>query len=213
LHVGVFEQGSTATLSPLTTLNVPSGRPACLSSSAMNMLADGSFSLGLRTNVLPHARALANIHIGTIAGKLNGVMPATTPSGCLMLYTSTPVLACSLYPPFIRLGTPQANSMFSKPRATSPRASPSTLPCSLVSNVAISLRFASTSSRMWNMTSARRERFVPRQAGNAALATATAASTSATEARSTEACCCPVAGSKTTPDRPELPSTTFPSIQ
>ena len=29
----------------------------------------------------PHAMALANIHIGTMAGKLNGVMPATTPSG------------------------------------------------------------------------------------------------------------------------------------
>ena len=40
---------------------------------------------------------------------------------------------------------------------------------------AISLRLASTSSRMWNITSARRERLVARQAGNAALATATAA--------------------------------------
>jgi hypothetical protein len=43
--------------------------------------AEGSFSDGLSTNVLPHATALANIHIGTIAGKLNGVIPATTPSG------------------------------------------------------------------------------------------------------------------------------------
>ena len=32
--------------------------------------------------VLPHASATGNIHSGTIAGKLNGVMPATTPSGC-----------------------------------------------------------------------------------------------------------------------------------
>ncbi len=39
-------------------------------------LAEGSFSDGLRMNVLPHAMALENIHIGTIAGKLNGVMPA-----------------------------------------------------------------------------------------------------------------------------------------
>ena len=36
---------------------------------------------GFRMNVFPQAIALANIHIGTIAGKLNGVMPATTPSG------------------------------------------------------------------------------------------------------------------------------------
>ena len=43
--------------------------------------ADGSFSDGLSTNVFPHASAGAHIHIGTIAGKLNGVIPATTPSG------------------------------------------------------------------------------------------------------------------------------------
>ena len=43
--------------------------------------ADGSFSDGFRTNVFPHAIAGAHIHMGTIAGKLKGVMPATTPSG------------------------------------------------------------------------------------------------------------------------------------
>ena len=31
--------------------------------------------------VLPQAIAIGYIHIGTIAGKLKGVMPATTPSG------------------------------------------------------------------------------------------------------------------------------------
>ena len=73
---------STATLSPWTTLKTPSGTPASRMSSAMNNEADGSFSDGLRMNVLPQAMALPNIHIGTMAGKLNGVMPATTPSGC-----------------------------------------------------------------------------------------------------------------------------------
>ena len=43
--------------------------------------ADGSFSDGFRMNVFPHAIAGAHIHMGTIAGKLNGVIPATTPSG------------------------------------------------------------------------------------------------------------------------------------
>ena len=47
----------------------------------MYIEADGSFSDGFRMNVFPRAIAVANIHIGTIAGKLNGVMPATTPSG------------------------------------------------------------------------------------------------------------------------------------
>ena len=34
--------------------------------------------------MLPQAMASGNIHIGTMAGKLNGVMPATTPTGCRM---------------------------------------------------------------------------------------------------------------------------------
>ena len=45
------------------------------------MPAEGSRSDGLRMKVLPQAIAIGNIHIGTIAGKLNGVMPAHTPSG------------------------------------------------------------------------------------------------------------------------------------
>ena len=45
-------------------------------SSAISIDADGSRSLGLSTNVLPQAMATGYIHIGTMAGKLNGVMPA-----------------------------------------------------------------------------------------------------------------------------------------
>ncbi len=40
----------------------------------------GSRSDGFRMKVLPTAIATPNIHIGIMAGKLNGVMPATTPS-------------------------------------------------------------------------------------------------------------------------------------
>jgi hypothetical protein len=58
--------------------------------------ADGSRSLGLSTKVLPQAIATGYIHIGTMAGKLNGVMPAHTPSGSRKLNTSTPVDAWSL---------------------------------------------------------------------------------------------------------------------
>jgi hypothetical protein len=46
---------------------------------------------GLETKVLPQAIATGNIHIGTIAGKLNGVMPATTPSGWRSVQLSMPV--------------------------------------------------------------------------------------------------------------------------
>src|SRR5690625_4608499 len=72
---------STAVPSPCTTLNTPSGSPASDHSSASRTAAEGSFSLGLSTTVLPQAIATGNIHIGTITGKLNGVTAATTPSG------------------------------------------------------------------------------------------------------------------------------------
>jgi hypothetical protein len=72
---------STAILSPCTTLKTPSGRPASFSSSAARIDADGSFSDGFRTNVFPHAIDGAHIHMGTITGKLKGVIPAVTPSG------------------------------------------------------------------------------------------------------------------------------------
>src|SRR6266705_1936990 len=86
---------STATLSPWTTLKTPSGTPASRSSSAVKREVEGSFSDGLSTNVLPQASAGAHIHMGTIAGKLKGVIPAQTPSGWRIEYTSIPVEACS----------------------------------------------------------------------------------------------------------------------
>ena len=92
---GCSRIASTAILSPWTTLKTPSGRPASFSSSAVRIDADGSFSDGLRMKVFPQAIAGAHIHMGTIAGKLNGVIPATTPSGWRIEYTSIPVEACS----------------------------------------------------------------------------------------------------------------------
>ncbi len=78
---GCASRESTAVLSPLTTLKTPAGTPASASNSAVRSEAEGSFSDGFSTKVFPQASAGAHIHIGTIAGKLNGVIPATTPSG------------------------------------------------------------------------------------------------------------------------------------
>ncbi|MNH28629.1 hypothetical protein D3C79_888110 [compost metagenome] len=85
-----WSSASTATLSPWTTLNTPSGRPASLSRRAISRLADGSRSEGLRTKVLPVARAIGIIHSGTITGKLNGVMPAHTPRAWRRFQLSIP---------------------------------------------------------------------------------------------------------------------------
>jgi hypothetical protein len=71
--------------------DVEPGSPASAHNSATSSDTDGSRSLGLSTNVLPQAIAIGCIHIGTMMGKLNGVMPATTPSGSRKENTSTPV--------------------------------------------------------------------------------------------------------------------------
>src|SRR5918911_3531061 len=99
LTSGCSSSESTATLSPCTTLKTPSGTPASCSSSAIRSDADGSFSEGFRTNVFPHAIAGANIHMGTIAGKLNGVIPPTTPPAWRDDDTSFPAEGRPLKPP------------------------------------------------------------------------------------------------------------------
>src|SRR3712207_6885363 len=48
-------------------------------SSASQIDADGSFSLGFSTTVLPAAMATGKNHIGTMAGKLKGLITPTTP--------------------------------------------------------------------------------------------------------------------------------------
>ena len=46
--------------------------------------------------VLPQAIAIGDIHKGIMAGKLKGVMPATTPSGWRTLKQSTSLPTCSV---------------------------------------------------------------------------------------------------------------------
>ena len=74
-------------------------------------------------------------------------MPATTPNGCRTVCTSMPPDAWELKLPLSRSPRPQANSMFSRPLATSPNASDCTLPCSAVNRAAISAALASTRLR------------------------------------------------------------------
>ena len=192
---GCARIASTASLSPWTTLNTPSGQPASFSHSAIIIAAEGSFSEGLRMNALPQAMATGNIHIGTMAGKLNGVMPATTPSGWRLEKLSTPVPTASVKSPRSRCGMPQANSRTSMPRVTEPIASDSTLPCSRVMTRASSSLRLSTSSLKAKITRALRSGGVAAQAGAASAAARTAASTSATLAKGTRATTSPADGS------------------
>src|SRR5438067_833317 len=167
---GWSRMASTAALSPCTTLNTPSGRPASFSSRACSSEAEGSRSEGLSTKVLPQAIATGNIHIGTITGKLNGVMPATTPSGWRIDQASMPRAIWSVNSPLSNCGMPTANSTTSMPRATSPCASLKVLPCSRVTSAAKSSVCCWHSCRYLNSTRARASGGVADQAGKALLA-------------------------------------------
>ena len=204
---------STASLSPFTTFSTPSGSPASFASSASLSGQDGSFSEGFRTKVFPQAMAIGNIHIGTIAGKLNGVIPAHTPRGWRTVQASIPLPTCSVYSPFRRCGIPQANSTTSRPRTREPWESVTTFPCSAVISAASSSACSSISDLYLNIILARTSGGVAAQAGNASRALATAASTSAEEASGTRLDTAPVAGLYTSPKRSEFPARRSPLIQ
>src|SRR5262245_46443412 len=210
---GSVSSVSTATLSPLTTLSTPAGSPAATSSSASRIGTDGSRSDGLRMKALPQASAGANFHIGIMAGKLNGVMPAATPSGWRIENRSIPGPALSLNSPLSRCGMPQANSTTSSPRWMSPLESGTILPCSEERSLARPSNSFCTSSRNLNSTRARRCGLVAAHAGCAASASAIAFSTSDLAAKATLACTSPVLGLNTSPLRPEAPATSLPPMK
>ena len=89
----------------------------------------------------------------------------------------------------------QANSTTSRPRAISPPASLSTLPCSEVRIAASSSLRLFRISRNANITAWRFAHEASAHAGNAAFAVWTAWSTSAVVARRTSRCTTPLAGS------------------
>ena len=194
---GCVSSPSTATRSPCSTEKTPSGSPAAFQRRASRSDDDGSRSDGLSTNALPVAMAMGAIHSGTIAGKLNGVMPATTPSGSRNENTSTPVAAWSVYSPLSSCGMPHAYSTTSSPRPTSPSESAVTLPCSAVIVAASSSVCATSCSRNANSTPARFPIGSCAQACDASSAPATTASTSAWSASRTRPVTSPVAGLRT----------------
>ena len=115
---------STVSRPPRTRLTTPGGKISCSSiSSKMRTEVSGSCSEGLRMNVLPQPTAKGRNQSGIIAGKLNGVIAATTPTGWRTISTSTPRATPSRFSPFSRWGIAIAASTDSIPRPTSPSAS------------------------------------------------------------------------------------------
>ena len=155
---------------------------------------EGSRSDGFRITALPEESAGPSFHSGIMAGKLNGVIAATTPSGWRIEYMSMPGPAPSMNSPFSSCGAPIEYSITSSPRWMSPLASGKVLPCSDDSTSAILSMSRFSRSTIFIITRARRCGLVAPQATCASAAAAMAASISALLARSTLPCTSPVAG-------------------
>ena len=192
---GWVSSASTESFAPCTTLNTPSGNPASVISSPRRTPDSGVRCDGFRMNAFPHARASGIIHIGTMFGKLNGVMPATTPTGKRMASSSMPPAIWSSEVPISSVGAPHARSTTSIPRRTSPRASGSVLPFSCVTSSDSSSKCSSSSAFSRKSTCARSGGGVSAHAGNASRAAATAWSISSPVECGRRAIVSPVAGS------------------
>src|SRR5436190_6774636 len=102
----------TISLSPLTMLNTPSGSPASFNNAANLAELNGTFSEGLSIIQFPSATAFGIVQLGTMLGKLNGTMDATTPNATCSVLHSTPLLTSSTSP-VTSCGSDTANSVSS----------------------------------------------------------------------------------------------------
>ena len=115
--------------------------------------------------------------MGTMKGKLNGVIAAKTPIGWRIMSESIPRETSSRFVPCMSEGMPVATSTHSIPRRTSPAASLIALPLSRVTRSASSSSAASSRYLSSKHARARSIGGVARQPGNASRAARTAWST------------------------------------
>ena len=83
---------------PVTTLTTPSGIPASAHSSANFRAVSGVCEAGLRTIVLPAARAGASFHDESRNGKFHGTIAPTTPTGWRSVNVNAPGRMASVSP-------------------------------------------------------------------------------------------------------------------
>lgn len=93
----------TESWAPWITLTTPFGQPASLSISISSIVAPGTRSDGFTIDVLPVVMATGKNHSGIIAGKLNGAIPAVTPSGSDNEYVSMSLAIFGTISPICKL--------------------------------------------------------------------------------------------------------------
>ena len=76
-------------LCPITTWSTSGSTPASSSVLPITSAHIAAFIDGLKSTVLPAARAAASLRNGSVNGKFHGVMSATTPNGSTKVNTSS----------------------------------------------------------------------------------------------------------------------------
>src|SRR5262249_2983506 len=84
---------------PITRLATPRGTPASARQENIAINVSGVWSAGRLTTVHPAARAGAILRLGSAAGKFQGVIVATTPTGCLIAWCRFATLAGGMIRP------------------------------------------------------------------------------------------------------------------
>ncbi len=168
---------------PMTRLKTPFGRPAAATSSASAHAHPGVHCAGLKTTVLPKARAGAIFQAGMAIGKFHGVIRPTTPTGSLVISTSTPGRTEGSFSPHRRSASPAKNLKMWPARTVSPIPSASVFPSSRDRSRPMSSFRARISDPTLSRTFARSWMELSDQAGNAAAAASTAALASRASAR------------------------------
>ena len=117
---------------PATALSTPSGTPAFLARVSSAKALSGVLLAGLITPVQPAASAGPSLRVSIAIGKFHGVIAATTPTGSRVARMREPGLTGGMISPLARLACSANHWMKLAAYSTSPSASFSGLPCSVV---------------------------------------------------------------------------------
>ena len=134
LRIGDERVPDLARRTPTTSVRTPSGRPASARIATYCSATSGVSDAGFSSTAFPATSAGATFHAGSAQGKFQGVMTATTPSGCRIVHRRVVGISDGRVLPPRRNPSPEYHSSRLMPFSTSPRASPSTLPSSRVSS-------------------------------------------------------------------------------
>ena len=117
---------------PVMTFRVPFGKPASSANAAKAKAEKGVWLAGFITTGQPTARAGAHFLVIIAFGKFQGVIEATTPTGCFNTTILRSVIGSGIVSPYTLFASSENHSIKEAPYPISPLDSFIGLPCSIV---------------------------------------------------------------------------------